>query len=86
MAYRRVTIASARRVSFEPAVDPDSGAIKMFHTALAEGRSLIAQRNLFEDRAIALLKDNLDYQLMTSIPGIGPSPTSTQEPRCHRAR
>jgi transposase len=35
-------------------------------------RSLIAQRNQIEDRAVALLKDLPDYQLLTSIPGIGP--------------
>ncbi|MFB1024766.1 MAG: transposase, partial [Octadecabacter sp.] len=32
----------------------------------------IAQRNQIEDRAVALLKDLPDYQLLTSIPGIGP--------------
>ncbi|MEJ8473708.1 IS110 family transposase [Roseibium algae] len=53
-------------------VDPRSDAIMMFRMVLAEGRSLIAQRNQIEDRAIALLKDNPDYQLLTSIPGIGP--------------
>jgi len=53
-------------------VDPDSDAIRMFRLVLAEGRSLIAQRNEIEDRTVALLKDNPDYQLLTSIPGIGP--------------
>jgi len=53
-------------------VDADSDALKMFRLVLAEGRGLIAQRNEIENRSIALLKDNTDYQLMTSIPGIGP--------------
>ncbi|WP_289034211.1 IS110 family transposase [uncultured Roseibium sp.] len=53
-------------------VGPGSDAIMMFRMVLAEGRSLIAQRNQIEGRAIALLKGNLDYQLLTSIPGIGP--------------
>jgi transposase len=53
-------------------VDPGSDAIMMFRLVLAEGRGLIAQRNEIEDRAVALLKDNPDYQPLTSIPGIGP--------------
>lgn len=39
---------------------------------LAEGRSLISQRNLIEARASEMLKDNPDYQLLATIPGIGP--------------
>lgn len=53
-------------------VKPDSDAIRMFRMVLGEGRSLIAQRNKIEDRAVELLKDNPDYQLLTTIPGIGP--------------
>ena len=53
-------------------VDPGSDAIRMFHMVLGEGRGLIAQRNQIEDRAVELLKDNPDYQLLTTIPGIGP--------------
>ncbi len=53
-------------------VTAQSEAIRMFRLVLAEGRSLIAQRNAIEDRAIALLKDDSDYQLLTTIPGIGP--------------
>ncbi len=53
-------------------VNPGSDAITMFRLVLAEGRGLIAQRNEIDDRAVALLKDNSDYQLLTSIPGIGP--------------
>lgn len=50
----------------------DSDAARMFRLVLGEGRSLIAQRNEIEDRAVELLKTNDDYQLLTSIPGIGP--------------
>nr|WP_319412670.1 IS110 family transposase [uncultured Cohaesibacter sp.] len=53
-------------------ITPDSDAARMFRLVLGEGRSLIAQRNAIEDRAVDLLKDNSDYQLLTSIPGIGP--------------
>lgn len=50
----------------------DSNAIAMFKMVLAQGRSLIAQRNTIEARAVEMLKDNPDYQLLTTIPGIGP--------------
>jgi transposase len=53
-------------------VEPDSDAIRIFRMVLGEGRSLIAQRNKIEDRAVELLKGNPDYQLLTTIPGIGP--------------
>lgn len=53
-------------------VTPDSDAIAMFRIVLAEGRSLIAQRNSIEARAVKMLKDNPDYQLLCTIPGIGP--------------
>ena len=38
-------------------VASDSDPISMFHLALEEGRSLIAQRNQIEDRTVAFLKD-----------------------------
>jgi transposase len=44
----------------------------MFRLVLAEGRSLIRQRNEIEARAVELLSDLPDYQLLTTIPGIGP--------------
>lgn len=44
----------------------------MFRMVLAEGRSLIAQRNQIEARAVEMLKDSPDYQLLWTIPGIGP--------------
>ena len=62
-------IYETSKVSVGLPVGLDSDAISM---VLGEGRSLIAQRNQIEDRAVALLKDLPDYQLLTSIPGIGP--------------
>lgn len=53
-------------------VHSDSDAIRMFRMVLAEGRSLIRQRDVIEARAVELLSDLHDYQLLTTIPGIGP--------------
>ncbi len=53
-------------------VAPDSDALRMFRLVLAEGRSLIRQRNEVEARAVKLLSDHPDYLLLTTIPGIGP--------------
>ena len=53
-------------------VEADSDAIRMFRLVLAEGRSLIAQRNQIEARSVELLSGHHDYQLLCSIPGIGP--------------
>ena len=53
-------------------VDEDSDAIDMFRMVLGEGRSLVRQRQIIERRAVALLSDNLDYQLLRTITGIGP--------------
>jgi transposase len=53
-------------------VGPDSDAIAMFRTVLAEGRSLTRQRNEIEARSIERLSGLTDYRLLTSIPGIGP--------------
>jgi len=53
-------------------VAPDSEAIAMFRLVLAEGRSLTRQRNAIEARSVELLSASPDYQLLTSIPGIGP--------------
>ena len=44
----------------------------MFRMVLAEGRSLIKQRNEIEARAVVLLSGNPDYELLNSVPGIGP--------------
>jgi transposase len=53
-------------------VAPDSDAIRMFRLVLAQGRSLVQSRNAIEDRAAELLADHPDYQLLRTIPGIGP--------------
>lgn len=53
-------------------VAADSDALRMFRMVLAEGRSLIRQRNEIESRAVELLSDHPHYQLLTSVPGIGP--------------
>jgi transposase len=53
-------------------VHPDSDAVRMFRLVLAEGRSLIRQRDEIEARAVELFSDHADYRLLTSIPGIGP--------------
>ena len=53
-------------------VHPDSDAVRIFRLELAEGRSLIRQRDEIEARAVKLLPDLSDYQLLTTIPGIGP--------------
>ncbi|QIE48010.1 IS110 family transposase (plasmid) [Pseudohalocynthiibacter aestuariivivens] len=50
----------------------DSDAVRMFRLVLAEGRTLVRQRNEIEVRAVELLSDLPDYQLLTTIPGIGP--------------
>lgn len=53
-------------------VDPDSHAVTMFRMVLAEGRSLIRQRDAIERHAEAMLAENADYRRLTTIPGIGP--------------
>ncbi|NRB00753.1 MAG: IS110 family transposase [Rhodobacteraceae bacterium] len=58
-------------------VHPQSEAIRMFRLVLEEGRSLIRQRNEIEARAVELLSDLPDYQLLTTIPGIGPTNAMT---------
>ena len=65
-------IYETARTSVGLPVDQYSEAIRMFRLVLAEGRSLINQRNQIEARAVALLSDNADYQLLCTIPGIGP--------------
>lgn len=50
----------------------NSAAITMFRLVLAEGRSLIRQRDLIENQAHDALADNPDYQRLRQIPGIGP--------------
>jgi hypothetical protein len=53
-------------------VPEDSAAITMFRMVIAQGRSLIHQRDEIERLAHARLTDDVDYQLLRNIPGIGP--------------
>lgn len=53
-------------------VPEDSVAITMFRMVIAQGRSLVHQRDEIERLAHARLADHLDYQLLRKIPGIGP--------------
>jgi transposase len=50
----------------------DSDAVAKFRMGLAEGRSLIRQRDDIEGRAEALLGDDADYRRLRTIPGVGP--------------
>ena len=60
------------KISVGLPVAPGYDVISMVRLVLGEGRSLIAQRHQIEDRAVALVKDLPDYQLLTSVPGTGP--------------
>ena len=53
-------------------VPDDSVAITMFRMVIAQGRSLIHQRDEIERLAHARLAEHGDYQLLRKIPGIGP--------------
>jgi transposase len=53
-------------------VRTDSEAVRMFRLVLAEGRSLVRQRDEIEARAVELLSEHPDYRLLITIPGIGP--------------
>lgn len=50
----------------------DSAAVTMFRMIIAQGRSLIRQRDEIEQLAHATLAEHVDYQLLRKIPGIGP--------------
>lgn len=65
-------IYETSRTSIGLPVAMDSPAIAMFRMLVAEGRSLIRQRDEIEERAHAALSGNADYQLLRKIPGIGP--------------
>ena len=67
-----IDIYETAKTSVVLPVGPDSDAVGMFRLVLGEGRGLIAQRNQIERRAVELLKDLPDYQLLISVPGIGP--------------
>jgi transposase len=53
-------------------VSIESPSIAMFRMLVAEGRSLVRQRDEIEERAHEALSSNPDYQLLRTIPGIGP--------------
>ncbi len=53
-------------------VPETSAAITMFRMVIAQGRSLIQQRDEIERLAHARLAEHVDYQLLRNIPGIGP--------------
>jgi transposase len=53
-------------------VSANSMAISMFRMVVAEGRSLIRQRDLIEEQAHIALADHADYRRLRQIPGIGP--------------
>jgi transposase len=44
----------------------------LFRLVIAEGRTLIQQRDEIEQQAVALLANHVDYQRLQQIPGIGP--------------
>jgi len=53
-------------------VPMDAPSIAMFRMVVAEGRSLIRQRDEIEEKAHAAMADNADYRRLRQIPGIGP--------------
>lgn len=53
-------------------VPVDSTAVAMFRMVIAEGRSLIRQRDAIEEQAHAALSNNADYRRLRQLPGIGP--------------
>jgi transposase len=53
-------------------VSPSSLAIDCFRQMLEDHIRLCEQRKQLEKTAVRLLKNNSDYKLLTSIPGIGP--------------
>ena len=53
-------------------VELDSPAIAMFRMVIAEGRSLIRQRDEIERQAEAVLRDHSDFLRLRQLPGIGP--------------
>jgi transposase len=65
-------IYETARSSIGLPVSIDSPAIAMFRMVVAEGRSLIRQRDAIEEQADVILAGNPDYQRLRQIPGIGP--------------
>lgn len=65
-------IYETARSSIGLPVTMDSAAIAMFRMIIAEGRSLIRQRDAIEQQAHTALADNPDYRRLRQILGIGP--------------
>jgi transposase len=65
-------IYETARSSIGLPVAMNSPAIAMFRLVIAEGRSLIQQRDAIEQQGNMLLADHADYQRLQQIPGIGP--------------
>ena len=65
-------IYETARSSMALPVQPDSPAIAMFRLVLAEGRSLIRQRDHIEAQAEVLLAGDADASRLRQLPGIGP--------------
>ena len=65
-------IYETARSSMALPVRPNSPAIAMFRLVLAEGRSLLRQRDHIEAQAEALLLDDPDSARLRQLPGIGP--------------
>ena len=65
-------IYETARSSMALPVQPDSPAIAMFRLVLAEGRSLIRQRDQIEAQAEVLLAGDADASRLRQLPGIGP--------------
>lgn len=53
-------------------VELDGPAIAMYRMVIAEGRSLIRQRDEIERQAEAVLRDHPDFLRLRQVPGIGP--------------
>jgi len=60
------------KISIGIPVDEKSESLKMFRVVLQEVIDLCTKRQELEDQAHAFLKDNRQYQILRSIPGIGP--------------
>lgn len=65
-------IYETSRTSIGLPVSIESPSIAMFRMLVAEGRSLVRQRDEIEERAHEALSGNPDYKLLRTIPGIGP--------------
>lgn len=64
-------IYETARSSIGLPVPMESAALSMFRLVLAEGRSLIRQRDAIEKEAHAALANNEDYRRLRQVPGIG---------------